>query len=261
MEMQDEWHANSIVLKKCNVKDWYKSFNFCNVDNIRSQGTGTENEVGGQQLTQVHLVKLPQNWNRWTWNVLWIANHMYYLSACPAAKSYTFCFWFLFICLLLMNPVRPIMSKSTKLIFAKFSGFAEPWECTISLISVFWSIEWHCHGNQCLLVSSTEMVFVMPVASGTARRGNVALCSAPSGSCLTHCIISALSRFGPPWLSVTIMKPWYRCIQLVCAVNASHLTRPNYTPQFRCGRLQASPGSLSAERVSVASQSVFSRCR
>jgi len=37
----------------------------------------------------------------------------------------------------------------------------------------FPSIEGRCHGNPVLLVLSTELIFVAPVASGSAGRANV----------------------------------------------------------------------------------------
>jgi len=47
----------------------------------------------------------------------------------------------------------------------------------INVKLVFWFRKGHCHGNQFLLVLSTELIFVTPVASGAAGRANVALLS------------------------------------------------------------------------------------
>ena len=91
------------------------------------------------------------------------------------------CFCFLLIYSLFRIPVIPIISKSARPIFGKFSGFVELWLQMISLKSVF------CHPSRDFIVTinyflvlSTEMTFVTPVASGAAGRANVGLCSASS---------------------------------------------------------------------------------
>ena len=45
---------------------------------------------------------------------------------------------------------------------------------------VFPAFKGRCHGNQFLLVLSTELIFVTPLASGAAGRANVGLCLASS---------------------------------------------------------------------------------
>ena len=52
-------------------------------------------------------------------------------------------------------PVRPIISKSTGPIFAKFSASGEL--CTIDLALGFLSLKERCHDNQFMLVLSTEL--------------------------------------------------------------------------------------------------------
>ena len=46
----------------------------------------------------------------------------------------------------------------------------------INLQLVILSFKGSCHGSQYLLVLSTELIFVTPVASGAAGRANVGLC-------------------------------------------------------------------------------------
>jgi len=70
------------------------------------------------------------------------------LKACKA--GYVFCFCFLFIYLLFFDdliPVRPIISKSTGPIFARFSGLVELGLYMINPKLVFRSLEGCCHGD------------------------------------------------------------------------------------------------------------------
>jgi len=50
----------------------------------------------------------------------------------------------------------------------------------VSLKLGFRSFKGRCHGNLFLLVLSTELIFVMLVASVAARQANVMLCHASS---------------------------------------------------------------------------------
>ena len=94
--------------------------------------------------------------------------------------GYMFCFCFLFICLL-MIPVRPIISKSTRPMLAIFAEMVELWLWVVDLKFVFRSLKGHCHGSRFLwFYPQNWWVSLDACGYGAAGRANVRLCSASS---------------------------------------------------------------------------------
>jgi len=76
----------------------------------------------------------------------------------PAAESRYggLCVVFLFLVYLFIFPVRPIISKSTGPVFAKFSELVELRLYMTNMKLVFRSLKGRCCGNQFFLFLSTE---------------------------------------------------------------------------------------------------------
>jgi len=75
----------------------------------------------------------------------------------------------------LVHLFRPLISKLTGPIFAKFSGFLRLWMGMFNRKSVFQSFRGSCHGNQILSVLVHGCRWTQ-VASGAAGWANVGLC-------------------------------------------------------------------------------------